>query len=149
MRFKTESDKETRGVAALMVRELRRGAPHPFVIGLSGELGSGKTTFTQGFAVALGVKRRLLSPTFLIMRSYHLPRAVAGYDKIFHLDAYRLRHRSETDVLGLAEILRDPKNIILIEWVENINGALPKNSIAIHFEHGKKENERFIQLMQY
>ncbi len=149
MRLKTESDKETRGVAALMVRELKRGAPHPMVIGLSGELGSGKTTFTQGFAAALGVKRRLLSPTFLIMRSYRLPRAVAGYNKMFHLDAYRLHHRSETEVLGLADILRDPKNIVLIEWAENIKGTLPKNSIAIHFEHRKKENERIIRIMRH
>ncbi len=146
MRLRTQSAQETRALAALMVKELRRGAPHPLVIGLTGELGSGKTTFIQGFAAALGVRRPLPSPTFLIMRSYPLPRPVAGYQKLFHLDAYRLRRHSETKVLGLTDILRDPTNIVLIEWAKNIRSALPKNIITIHCAHGQKENERFIRI---
>ena len=146
MRFKTGSAEQTQDVAALMVRELRSGAPRPLVIGMLGDLGSGKTTFIQGFAAALGIGRRLLSPTFLIMRSYRLPHAVAGYERLFHLDAYRLRRRDETEVLGLSDILHDPKNIIFIEWAGNIKSALPQNTIWMKFDHGRHEHERCIEV---
>lgn len=144
--IQTGSAEETRATAAVLAKTLASGDPHPFIIGLSGDLGSGKTTFIQGFARALGIKRRLLSPTFLIMRSYRLPRARAGYRTLFHLDAYRLQHGRETAALGFQKVVRDPANIVLVEWAGNIGAALPKNSIWIDFKHGRRENERFISL---
>ncbi len=159
MRLKTSSAEKTQAVAALLAKELDAKAPHPFVVGLSGELGSGKTTFIQGFARALGIKRRLLSPTFLLMRSYKLPRlrgrshsgevkarTSASYRTLFHLDAYRLRHAGETEALKFKEVLRDPRNIVLIEWAENIRGALPRGAIRMRFTHGRKTDERSITI---
>lgn len=141
---KTESAVETRALAAVFAKTLDAKAPHPLIVALEGELGSGKTTFIQGLASALGVKKRLLSPTFLLMRSYPLPRARSGYRKLYHLDAYRFRRAEETETIALQDILREPGNIVLIEWAGNIRGALPKNAVKIEFRHGRTENERMI-----
>ncbi len=145
--IKTESAAETTGLATVFAQTLNAQAPHPLIVALEGDLGSGKTTFVQGLARALGVKRRLLSPTFLLMRSYPLPKRLCGYRKLYHLDAYRFRRAGETKTITLQNILSEPSNIVLIEWANNIKGALPKNSITIQFAHGKEENERYVKVM--
>lgn len=105
------------------------------VYALVGDLGAGKTTFVRAFLRALGVKSRITSPTFLIMRSY---------DNIYHIDSYRIDKPSELVKLGFKEILKDKNNVILIEWADRVRKLLPKNTQWIYFEHGKKENERNI-----
>ncbi len=146
MSIQTNSAEETRKVAAVLAAELDKRAPHPLIIALDGDLGSGKTTFIQRLARALGIKRRLLSPTFLLMRSYPIPKPLAGYHKLYHLDAYRFKRAQETETIALQNVLCDSQNIILIEWAGNIKKALPKNSIWMKFEHGRRENERIISL---
>jgi tRNA threonylcarbamoyladenosine biosynthesis protein TsaE len=113
------------------------------VIALQGDLGAGKTTFTQGFARGLGIKRRMASPTFIIMRRFALPRSSGN---IYHIDAYRLKKLDSLEVLGFKEILADPKNVILIEWPEKIKKILPRQTIWLKFQYGKKENERKITI---
>ena len=112
------------------------------VVALSGELGAGKTTFIQGFLRALGVKRRITSPTFLIFKSYTLN--AKPYTLVYHIDCYRIQKPAELLKLGLKKILADPRNIVLIEWAEKIKSLLPKGTIKIEFKHGRKENERLI-----
>lgn len=119
------------------------------VLALHGDLGAGKTTFTQGFAKALGIKRRLISPTFVIMRRYNIPAGKnrgrsTQFKNLYHLDAYRLKKPDALEMLGFKKILADRTAIILIEWPENVKKLLPKNSIWLKFRHGKKENERVI-----
>ncbi len=120
------------------------------IITLHGNLGAGKTTFTQGFARGLGIKRRLISPTFIIMRRYALPatkKRGAQFKNLYHIDAYRLKNPDGLEMLGLAAIFSDPTAIVLIEWPENIKKLLKgptKSAIKIEFEYGKKENERRI-----
>ncbi len=99
------------------------------VICLYGELGSGKTTFSQGFARRLGFLQRLLSPTFILMRSYDLPDSL----KLLHLDLYRLSGEQEIFDLGFTEAAQDSKNILLIEWAEKLGKLLPGKRIDIHF----------------
>jgi tRNA threonylcarbamoyladenosine biosynthesis protein TsaE len=116
------------------------------IITLHGDLGAGKTTFTQGFARALGIKRRLISPTFVIMRRYPIP-ARRKFKNLYHIDAYRLKNPDGLETLGLAAIFSDPAAIVLIEWPENIKKLLKsrtKETIRLTFEYGKKENERRI-----
>lgn len=112
------------------------------VIALVGNLGAGKTTFTQGFLKALGVKRRVISPTFLIIRPYDIK--AGDYSRAFHIDCYRLNNSIELLSLGLREILKNPENIVLIEWPELIKGELPKDTKWIQIEHPEKGTHRMV-----
>lgn len=103
------------------------------VVGLSGELGSGKTTFTQNFAKALGIKGRVTSPTFVILKRYVL--RDTRYKYLIHIDAYRIKNPKEIFDLGWDDLISDPKNIILIEWAENIKKIFPKNYFWLKFRH--------------
>lgn len=113
------------------------------VIALKGELGSGKTTFAQGFAKGLGVKGRILSPTFVLMRQYEVPRD--RYDKLYHIDCYRMSDERELEDLGWKDIVSDPKNVVLIEWPERVHGIMPEDHIEISFEHSSLDT-RYIKL---
>ena len=112
------------------------------VIALTGDLGSGKTAFVRGFLRAAGVRGPITSPTFTLIRRYSLKKGIST----FHMDAYRIKNRKELSFLGFAEILKDPNNILLIEWSERMGSVLPKRIHTIHFAHGKKENERMIEM---
>jgi tRNA threonylcarbamoyladenosine biosynthesis protein TsaE len=140
----TKGEIGTRKLSARVCRELLkerpRGAP---VVGLVGDLGAGKTAFVKGCARAMGVRGRVVSPTFLIFRSYPVPRA-ARFSHFYHVDAYRLRTKRELDVLGFSDIIKNPNNIIFIEWADRIERYLPKGTVWVWFAHGDKENERLI-----
>ena len=112
------------------------------VISLVGDLGAGKTTFSQGFLKELGVTRRIISPTFLIVRPYSLLAARTSFVRAFHIDCYRLNRPEELLALGFEEIIGDPKNIVLIEWPEIMEGHLPKETISIRIEHPKTGSAR-------
>ena len=112
------------------------------VLALAGDLGAGKTTFAQAFAKELGVKERVLSPTFLIFRSYKLK--AKNYQLFYHCDVYRLKDEKELEVLKFSDILNNPQNIVLIEWADKIKEILPKDAVWLHFSHGKSEGERVV-----
>jgi tRNA threonylcarbamoyladenosine biosynthesis protein TsaE len=121
------------------------------VLALQGDLGAGKTTFVQGFLKGLGVKSRVTSPTFVLMRRHNVPgMRGAGKSKklanVFHIDAYRLKKPAHLAALGLDEILAEPRNVVLIEWPEVAKDILPKKIMILKFEHGKNENERTITI---
>ena len=157
--FQSYSSRETKEFGAALAKKIiasqealrartRVASARAIVVALQGDLGAGKTTFTQGFARGLGLKRRMASPTFIIMRRFAIPRSAKNptpkFKNIYHIDAYRLKKLDSLEVLGLKEILPDPKNILLIEWPEKIKKILPKETVWIKFRHGKKENERVI-----
>jgi tRNA threonylcarbamoyladenosine biosynthesis protein TsaE len=99
------------------------------VLELSGDLGAGKTTLTQGLAAGLGIEGDVLSPTFALMSEYRGSRI-----PLLHVDAYRLTGAAEADHLGLDEYL-DNGWALVVEWPENIEGALPPDRLAIRLEH--------------
>ena len=103
------------------------------VVGLYGNLGSGKTTFTQDVARALGIKETITSPTFVIMKRYEINGSRFKY--LVHIDAYRLEKSADFDALNLKDTMNDPYNLILIEWAENVEDALPSNMQKIGFEY--------------
>lgn len=143
MRVITKSTEETKKFAQKIAKDLllRKNLKNSaIVIALEGDLGSGKTTFSQGFLGYFGVKRAT-SPTFVIMKKYGTKEDV----KLYHLDCYRVHNSRDLLELNLEEIIKNPKNIILIEWAERIKDVLPKNSTWIKFEH-KSEKERIINL---
>lgn len=127
----THSAEETqtvgRELAAYLISQKKS---HATIICLYGELGSGKTTFTQGFAQELGIAERLLSPTFILMRTY------LGKDTIYlhHIDLYRMENVSQLKAVDLPELMNNPQAIILIEWAERLGENIPKKRIDIHFD---------------
>jgi tRNA threonylcarbamoyladenosine biosynthesis protein TsaE len=154
MEILTKSAEETKNFGAKIANKLATGYRPPvagaYVIALSGELGSGKTTFTQGFAKALGLSSRIISPTFIIMRSYylsinHYPLSISHF---YHIDLYRLGDdiKNEFENLGVFDILDNPANIVLIEWAEKAKQFLPKGTIWIKFKQ-MGESERKIKLV--
>ncbi len=119
----------TQNVAGGKVKsEQDRGA---LTVCLYGELGSGKTTFVQGFGKAFGITSRLLSPTFFIVRRYPFVKQ-SGF--FYHIDLYRIGDEKELVELGIPEILRDSDSIVLIEWADTLGGLLPKRRVDIRFE---------------
>lgn len=102
------------------------------VVGLSGDLGSGKTAFTQAVAKQLGIQDIVTSPTFIIEKIYKLNNQ--QFDHLIHIDAYRLESGAELLHLGWNEIAANPKNIIFVEWPEKVVDILPKGITMIEFK---------------
>ena len=139
--FITSSPIETKNLAKEILKfKPKRGA---FVIGLKGELGSGKTTFAQGFAKSLGIKERILSPTFVLCKKFQIsnpksqtnPKSqIPKFKYFYHFDFYRIIKSEEILSLGFKEIISNPKNIVLIEWADKIKKIMPKNTLWINFK---------------
>lgn len=144
-RYTTKGVKDTQKLAARISREAtRRGSKKgALVLALKGELGAGKTTFTQALAKALGVRKRILSPTFLVLKRFPLPKQ-APFKNLYHIDAYRVGVK-DLRALGVEEIFNEP-NIVVIEWADKAKGILPKGTLWLRFKHGREENERQITL---
>ena len=90
-----------------------RAAQRGWVIGLSGDLGAGKTQFVRGFARGLGCTARVHSPTFALLNEYG-----GGRLRLFHLDLYRLNNSDEVAGAGLEEYLTQPDGVAVVEWIE-------------------------------
>jgi len=103
------------------------------IIGLKGDLGSGKSTFAKSVARALGIIDVVTSPTFVIEKIYDLPEEVAGFARLIHIDAYRLEGGKELATLGFKEIIKDAQNLVLLEWPEQVADILPKDIQTIQF----------------
>ncbi len=130
----TKNAEETKSLGRKIASELTI-SHQPLIIALTGDLGSGKTTFTQGFAEGLGIKDRVISPTFILMRKYQ---------NFYHLDLYRLETEIEKEMenLGITDIWKDEKNVMIIEWAEKIKNLLPKETIWIKFENLGEEKRK-------
>ncbi|MFA7170665.1 MAG: tRNA (adenosine(37)-N6)-threonylcarbamoyltransferase complex ATPase subunit type 1 TsaE [Candidatus Paceibacterota bacterium] len=143
----TNSAKETQELAGGFVGEVlaeaRAMEDGARLICLWGDLGSGKTTFTQGVAEALKVKGMVNSPTFLIMKKYPLLGEFKGMN-LYHFDCYRIRSAEEIDDLGWREILADEHNLVVVEWPELIAEILPEKRIDIEFETVAEDARRIV-----
>lgn len=129
---------EMYAIAREMVEGLVR-EPTAVVLGLTGDLGSGKTTFTQGVSRALGVEETVTSPTFVLEKIYDLDgRSPAGFTRLVHIDAYRLEHPHELSQLGFDALAADSRNLILVEWPERVAEALPA---SVHYASFRFINE--------
>ena len=116
------------------------------VVALRGELGAGKTTFTQKVGEILGVAENMHSPTFVIMKIYNID--FRGFKNFIHIDAYRIEKDSELLHLGWEEIISEPENLVFIEWPENVPGLIPENAKRISFKH-VDENTREISVDKF
>lgn len=121
------SSNQTMNIAKTLAKYLSKGD----TVVLTGELGSGKTKFTEGFLSYFGLENEISSPTFTIVNEYH-----KNDINIFHFDVYRLEDSSEFYEIGGDEYFEN--GICLIEWGELIEDVLPKDYIHITFS--KDEN---------
>ena len=110
-------------------------------IGLSGDLGAGKTTFVQGLARGLGIdpKHYVSSPTFTLINEYLIPANRWGYTKLVHVDLYRIDHPREGQTLGLEEYLV-PGHVVVIEWVEKIPELQKRMDYLVRLESGEGDS---------
>ncbi len=121
MLARTASVAETRALAGALAALLRPGD----IVVLTGEMGAGKTAFTQGLGVALGVAERITSPTFTIAQTYE-----GESLRVHHLDVYRLEHLHEALDLGLSEMV-DEGAVVVIEWGDVVAPVLPDDLLEI------------------
>jgi tRNA threonylcarbamoyladenosine biosynthesis protein TsaE len=125
----TKSADDTRELAAALA-PLAKGGD---IVLLAGELGAGKTTFTQGFGKALGIDEQITSPTFTLMRPYD------GRNlRLLHCDVYRLEHLQEIIDLGINELV-DDEAVALVEWGDVAEPVLPADFLEIRFSYGDEE----------
>ena len=152
----TESAEETKGlgrkIAADLITDYRlRITDYARVFALTGDLGSGKTTFVQGFAEGLGIKTRIISPTFIIVRKYDIPisHQSSVISHFYHIDLYRLETEIETEIrnLGVNDVWSIPGNIVVIEWAEKIKNVIPKTATWVRLKT-LGEDERKITIHQ-
>lgn len=114
------------------------------VLALSGDLGGGKTAFSQGMARACGIKEEVTSPTFVIFNKYN---AINKFKNFYHFDCYRLNSAKDVESLGFKDIINSRDNLVVIEWAEIIKEILPKNTIFLKFEF-VSDNQRKIDIIK-
>ena len=131
---KTFSVEETRSLASLLSKVFQAGD----VVVLSGDLGAGKTAFTQGLGLGLGVEHPVTSPTFTLANKYE------GELTLNHLDVYRLEHFQEVEELGLSELI-DSNSLTVIEWGNVISSVFSEGYLEISLSLGESLDERTIE----
>lgn len=140
----THSAAQTEKLATTLAKAILRASmpSRAVVVALQGELGSGKTTFVKGFAKGLGVRSRITSPTFVILNKYKIPNT----KYLHHIDCYRLKKPADLLSIGWKDIVKDPSNIVVLEWPERVAKLLPKDVITLRFSYAKGKNVRIIAL---
>ena len=155
--FITNNSSETQKLGEEFAKSLKRGE----IIAMYGDLGSGKTTFVQGVARGLGIERRIISPTFIIIRSYKIKNTLrlrpapdgAGLRSgqankklkmFYHIDLYRIESEKGIEGLGIEEIINDPQNIAAIEWAERMGDLLSRKRWDVSFDNVGGDKRRII-----
>lgn len=139
---KLVTEKELASLAKAVSADVSPKVNRALLVFLSGNLGSGKTTFTQKAAKYLGVTEKILSPTFVFVHEHKIPEAFSikhetekKFKRLIHVDAYRIETKRDLEAIGLREYIKNPEYLILIEWAEKIARWLPKPDIVLHFKH--------------
>ncbi len=135
-------------ILARLARRRRNKNKSAVVVGLAGELGSGKTTFVQLAARQLGLRAPVQSPTFVIMKSYAISEKWQGlpllWRRLVHIDCYRLDKADDLLRLGWDELIIDPANLILVEWPERVGDLLSSPTLKIKFEVAGESERKII-----
>lgn len=134
-KFITNSEKETTELGRKLAGKLTGGT----VVAFFGGLGMGKTAFTRGMAQVLCVKEDVSSPTFAIVNDY------GGNPPLYHFDMYRVESWDDLYSSGFFDYYENG-GILAVEWSENIENALPENTVRVTFERGENDNQRVITI---
>jgi tRNA threonylcarbamoyladenosine biosynthesis protein TsaE len=138
--FSTTSTVQTKKLGEVLAKELHGSE----IICLSGDLGSGKTTFTQGLLKGLKIKGPYTSPTFAIIKEYELKVKSQKLKAIYHIDAYRIKSKDLID-LGFKDFAGQPDSIVIIEWAERVKKIIPNRASWIYLKW-INEKERKVRL---
>lgn len=131
-------------VARDVLARLPEGKGSAVLVALVGDLGSGKTTFTQALARELGVVATVQSPTYVLMKKYQVSNT--KFQTLIHIDAYRLESPEQFISLRPEEFLSDPNTLVVVEWPERAGDFLPAPDLAIKFSaDGAESGERYIE----
>ena len=136
MEYKSNSPEETEELGRRLGESLAPGS----VVAFTGDLGAGKTAFTRGLALGLGITERVTSPTFTIVNEYE-----GGRLPLFHFDMYRLGSSEELFDIGWEDYLAQG-GVCAVEWSENVSDALESDAIRVDIRRGETENQRTILL---
>lgn len=131
----TESPAETEALGEKLAERLKPGS----VVALYGPMGAGKTALTRGLARGLGITEGVSSPTFALVHEYE------GRLPIYHFDMYRVESWDDLYSTGFFDYL-DANGVVIVEWSENIENAIPEGAIRVSLRQGKSESERIITL---
>ncbi len=140
LNFISKSEKETENIGNKFAKQLKGGE----VIGLIGELGTGKTVLVRSLAKALGIKKSITSPSFVLLKLYKIKNS--KIKNLVHVDAYRLKNEKDLIEIGILDWLNKKDTVVVIEWAEKVKKILPKKAIKVIIKFGKKENERIIKI---
>ncbi len=135
--FTTENSRETYQLGQALAQSFAGGE----VLALLGDLGAGKTCLTQGIAQGLGIKQKINSPTFVIMKVYNI-KGRAGIKKFCHIDAYRLNSHQDLVAIGALDYLNRADTVTVIEWAEKVKKIWPQGTRIIKIEHRKKDSRK-------
>lgn len=134
-KFVTNNANETTELGIKLGQSLKGGT----VVAFFGGLGMGKTAFTRGLAKALCVKEEVSSPTFAIVNDY------GGNPPLYHFDMYRVETWDDLYASGFFDFY-EAGGVLAVEWSENIENALPENTIRVYIERGEHDNQRIITI---
>ena len=137
----THSVEETQQFAREFLLSLSPQESEATIVGLYGNLGAGKTTFTQSVARELGITQPITSPTFVIEKIYEINHK--SFARLVHIDAYRLEGERELQNLNFEELVSNKNNLIFIEWPENVKDILPTNHIKLFCEFVDENSRKF------
>jgi tRNA threonylcarbamoyladenosine biosynthesis protein TsaE len=144
----TKNTADTHSLALDFVNNLLKTCQIPSakatVVGLYGDLGSGKTSFVQGIAKAFGVNDYVISPTFVLQKRYEIDlNKQKCFSNLIHIDAYRMESAEELNHIKWNDLLDNPENIICIEWPERVYEKMPDNHIQVVCTFIDKESRGF------
>ena len=135
------TEHETSSVAGTLLDLVKPDDMGATVVGLTGDLGAGKTTLSQSIARHLGVTDTVVSPTFVIAKMYIT--SDSRFEQLIHIDAYRIEDIQELDPLGWEGMVHSPKTLILVEWPERITEALPPHTMHFHIDHAQNQRHLY------
>ena len=138
MKAMTVNAEETRGFGERLACLLRPGD----VVLLQGDLGTGKTTLTQGIARGLGIADYVQSPTFILVAEYDGRAADGTPLRLYHLDLYRLEGDADLESIGFGDYLEPSDGVSVIEWPERAGGDLPEAYLLVRIEHAGEDTRR-------
>ena len=133
--FRSTSVQMTEEYGKQLAKELQGGT----VLALFGGMGMGKTALVRGIAAGLGLSAEVSSPTFALVHDY------GGRPPLVHFDMYRVTGWEDLYSTGFFDYL-DAGAILVVEWSENIEGALPENAVKITISRGESDNQRIFEI---